>query len=297
MNSLISHLAGAGLDLVRRAFPKTIRIETTNGCNARCVICPHAEMGRKVVNMDDGLFRRIVAECADNDVDTLHLHNFGEPLLDRKLPQRISHCKSLGIRRVKIFTNGSLLTEERARGLIEAGLDEIKISFDGANKEEFEYIRQPLSYETVVENVIALVHQRNAMGARDRLKIEVTCSSTTDKDATMSRLAEHVDGFSFGRIHNWANWDSAEVSCARGGHGLRKPCARVWQTFTILSDGRVALCCLDYDGSVVLGDLNDPGQSIAKIWVNEAYARIRGLHRKGRQDKIPICATCAKSFW
>ena len=25
-------------------------------------------------------------------------------------------------------------------------------------------------------------------------------------------------------------------------------------------DGRVALCCLDYDGSVVLGDLNDPGQ-------------------------------------
>ena len=51
-------------------------------------------------------------ECAENSVDTLHLHNFGEPLLDKKLPERIRLCKELGIKRVKMFSNGALLTEE-----------------------------------------------------------------------------------------------------------------------------------------------------------------------------------------
>lgn len=278
-------------------FPKTIRVETTNGCNAKCIICPHGEMDRSINNMSDELFRKIVTECAENNVDTLHLHNFGEPLLDKKLPDRVRLCKELGIRRVKIFSNGSLLTKDRGRALIEAGLDEIKISFDGANKEEFERIRAPLKYESVVNNVIELVRLRDEMGAKKKLKIAVTCSSTTDKDKTMAALATHVDGFSFGKIHNWANWDSTSVADAPEHTGARKPCSRVWQTFTVLADGRVALCCLDYDGSKILGNLADPDQTIAKIWHNETYAQVRALHRQGRQGEIPVCASCAKSFW
>lgn len=298
MRAIASRVVGFALDIVSGRFPKTIRIETTNGCNAKCIICPHADMGRPIDNMRDELFRKIVSECADNNVDTLHLHNFGEPLLDKKLPDRIALCKTLGIRRVKIFSNGALLNEERGRALIDAGLDEIKISFDGANKEEFERIRSPLKYDDVVSNVINFVRLRDEVcGVGAKLKIEVTCSSTTDKDKTMSALASHVDGFSFGKIHNWANWDSGAVADAPKRSGARKPCARLWQTFTILSDGRVGLCCLDYDGSVILGNLGDPSQTIAKIWRNEAYSRVRALHRRNRQGEIPLCDTCAKSFW
>jgi hypothetical protein len=300
MRTIPSRIVGFGLNATAGGFPKTIRIETTNGCNAKCIICPHSEMDRKIYNMNDELFHRIVSECADNKVDTLHLHNFGEPLLDKKIADRISLCKKLGIRRVKIFTNGALLNEEKGRALIEAGLDEIKISFDGANKEEFERIRAPLKYEDVVSNVIKLVEMRDELYKgkdKKRLKIEVTCSSTTDKDQTMSALAEHVDGFSFGKIHNWATWDSSAVSDAQPRSGSRKPCARVWRTFTILSNGQVALCCLDYDGKFVLGNLSDPSQTISKIWRNANYAHVRACHSQGRQEEIPLCANCAKSFW
>ena len=180
--------------------------------------------------------------------------------------------------------------------MISAGLDEIKISFDGANEEEFQRIRAPLKYTSVVENVINLVRIRNEMG-RDQMKIQVTCSSTTDKDQTMAALSKYVDGFSFGKLHNWASWDSQSISVAHRKQGNRKPCARIWQTFTILSTWQVALCCLDYNGSVIVGDLRDQNQSIAKIWQGDGYRRIRNLHRKSRQDQIAVCASCAKSYW
>jgi MoaA/NifB/PqqE/SkfB family radical SAM enzyme len=295
MRAIASRVIATALDVMLGEFPRTIRVETTNACNAKCIICPHGEMDRVTGIMTDELFHKIAAECAAARVDTLHLHNFGEPLVDKKLPERIALCKSLGIRRVKIISNGSLLTEDRARALIDAGLDEIKISFDGANKEEFERIRAPLKYEAVVGNVIGLARIRNEKGAK--LKINVTCSSTTDKDATMSALEKHVDGFTFASIHNWADWESDTVAEGARHSRTRKPCARVWQTFTILADGRVSLCCLDYDGRVVLGNLSEDGQTIRGIWKNQAYAEIRRRHREGRQGEIAICAGCSKAFW
>lgn len=110
-------------------------------------------MNWPVGQMDDALFDRIIDECAAERCREIHVHNFGEPLLDKRLEDRIRRAKQRGIAKVKIFSNGSLLTAERARSLIEAGLDEIKISLDGATREEFESIRCPLKFDRVVQNV------------------------------------------------------------------------------------------------------------------------------------------------
>ena len=143
------------------------------------------------------------------------------------------------------------------------------MSFDGATREEFERIRTPLKFDTVVQNVVELVKLRDAL--RSKLKVHVACCSTTDKEATMRSLAKVVDGFAFGKLHNW------------GGQGpvrkwLRKPCSRLWRTFTVLANGDVALCCLDYDGQQLLGRV-DAGHSIRDVWNGPLYREIRRLHR------------------
>ena len=107
----------------------------------------------------------------------------------------------------------------------------------------------------------------------------------------MRSLENCVDGFSFGKVHNWSD---SEIDHAVKST-IRKPCSRVWQTFTVLSDGKVALCCLDYEGQVILGDVNKT--SISEIWKNESYRKIRLLHKRARQDQIVICKNCTKSFW
>lgn len=270
------------------AFPPLVRIETTNACNAQCIICPHSRSQRPPARMDDELYAHLIDQCAQGGCREVHLHNFGEPLLDRCLPERVALAKERGIGKVKIFTNGSLLSEERAEALIQAGLDEIKISFDGATADEFERIRTPLKFDTVVSNVRRLVELRNRRGAP--LRILVACCSTQDKQSTMRFLEQSVDGFSFGRIHNWSEDESGQPRSR-----IRKPCSRLWRTMTILSNGAVALCCLDYDGRHLLGHV-DSHTPLAAIWQGEAYRRVRRLHRLGRQDEIDLCRGCSKAF-
>ncbi len=281
-------VVGAAFEAARADFPAVVRIETTNACNARCTICPHDQIKRPIARMDDELFGRLIDQCADGRCKEVHLHNFGEPLLDKHLPQRVRMAKDLGIAKVKIFSNGSLLSKDRARELVEAGLDEIKISFDGATREEFERIRVPLKFDDVVGNIKDLVAVRNEMASP--MKIRVACCSTTDKQGTMQSLERIVDGFSFGKIHNWGG-----ESNGRPPGKVRKPCSRIWRTFTVLSSGEVALCCLDYDGQCILGRL-DENTTIRDIWNGDAYRRIRLQHRQARQDEIELCRHCTKAF-
>ena len=284
----VCRIVGRVYELAGGPFPEVVRIETTNACNARCTICPHPEMTRPVRRMTDELFTSVVDECAQHDCREVHLHNFGEPLLDKHLEDRVRYAKGRGLKKVKIFSNGSLLEKRRSRGLIEAGLDEIKISFDGATKEEFEQIRTPLKFDRIIQNIRDLVALRDEM--QSDMKIAVACCSTTDRESTMRSLEDVVDRFCFARIHNWAGEE------ANGGNGkTRKPCSRLWRTFTILASGDVALCCLDYDGQNLLGCV-DGHTSIRDVWNDAAYKRLRLQHKQARQSEISLCRGCTKSF-
>ncbi|MDX2111320.1 MAG: radical SAM/SPASM domain-containing protein [Verrucomicrobiota bacterium] len=285
---IVCRAVGALYDTSLRDFPRVVRIETTNACNAKCIICPHPVMTRPAKVMPPGLYNRIIDECGANKCREVHLHNFGEPLLDKHLEDKVRYAKQKGIAKVKIFSNGSITTETRAIGLMEAGLDEMKISFDGSTKEEFERIRAPLKFDVVVENILTLVRLRNER--KSSLRISINCVSTSDKSKTMELLEKSVDSFSFGKIHNWGDGDFTEIDSR-----TRKPCSRVWRTFTVLVNGDVALCCLDYDGKKLLGRVDDK-TTIKQIWSNPAYLEVRDLHRKAKMHHIDLCAKCSKSY-
>ena len=212
----VCRIIGGAMDLAAGRLPPLVRIETTNACNSKCTICRHCNIRRPIRQMEQPLFEQIVHECAAWGCREIHLHNFGEPLLDDRLEDRVRYVKNKGVARVKIFSNGSLLSEPHARGLIDAGLDEIKISVDGANKEEFERIRFPLKFDVVMENVQRLVELRDRAGSN--LKIFLTCCSTSDKRGTRRMLPGQIDGLVFGKIHNWTGPDAGT-----GPRGIRKP--------------------------------------------------------------------------
>jgi len=161
---LIAYLIALFLEWNRPRFPPVLRVETTNLCNAHCTICPRETIDRKLEQMDQELFEKIIKEATENDCKTLQMHNFGEPLLDRLLPERIKMAKEAGIDYIKIFSNGSQLKEVLAERLIESGLDEIKISIDGSNFKEFERIRIGLDLEEILDNSKNFIKKRELRG-------------------------------------------------------------------------------------------------------------------------------------
>src|SRR6187401_947443 len=147
-----------------RHLPDIVQIESTNLCNAKCVFCPRDEMHRRQGVMEMGLFKKIVDECAELGITHVRVHNYGEPFLDKQLVEKVRYAKSRGIAEVGMISNGSLISEDIARGMIEAGLDAINISVDASGKETFERTRLNLNYDTVIDNIKTLVRIRKELG-------------------------------------------------------------------------------------------------------------------------------------
>src|SRR5689334_15683812 len=130
-------LLATGRDRAPR-MPEIVQIESTNICNAKCVFCPRDEMHRRQGIMTVDLFKKIVDECVALGITHVRMHNYGEAFVDRKLVEKVKYAKDQGIKEVGMISNGSLITEPVARGMIDAGLDAINISVDAAGKEVFE---------------------------------------------------------------------------------------------------------------------------------------------------------------
>jgi MoaA/NifB/PqqE/SkfB family radical SAM enzyme len=213
----------------------------------------------------------------------VRMHNYGEAFVDRQLVEKVRYAKSIGIAEVGLISNGSLITEAAARGMVEAGLDAINISVDAAGKEVFEKTRVGLKYDKVVANIERLLRIRAEAGKR-RPKLILSFvrqDNSNEERAFIEHWGAKADKIHITDLHNWAGTLNHESN-------VNFPCYRPWLTFTVLWDGRVSLCCADFDGRTVLGDLRT--HSIRDVWNSEAYRKVRRDHLDhGGPD---ICQSC-----
>ena len=199
------------------------------------------------------------------------------------LVEKVRYAKSRGIPQVGMISNGSLITEAAARGMIEAGLDAINISVDASGKEVFERTRVGLKYDKVIANVERLLALREEAGKR-RPKLILSFvrqGNSADEQAFIEHWRRRADKIHVTDLHNWAGTLNTHSD-------VTYPCYRPWLTFTALWDGRVSLCCADFDGRTILGDLR--ASSIREIWNSETYRAVRRAHLDhGGPD---ICRSC-----
>lgn len=142
------------------AAPVCLYLEVTNRCNLLCETCPRTfEELEKPADMDWDLFTRIVDQAPS--VVRAVLHGVGEPMLVRDLPRMITYLKSRGVY-VLFNTNGTLLREKRFRELIEAGLDELRVSLDAADAATYAQVRGRPFFDRIVRDV------RNLRDFQDR---------------------------------------------------------------------------------------------------------------------------------
>jgi MoaA/NifB/PqqE/SkfB family radical SAM enzyme len=120
-------------------LPRELYIESTTRCNEFCDQCPRTHLGREA-DRDITLaeVRGIVEQFSV--LDRVVLHGLGEPLLNRELPEIIAYLHSRGV--YTLFnSNALLLTEKRGQALIESGLNELRVSLDGATAATYARVR------------------------------------------------------------------------------------------------------------------------------------------------------------
>ena len=98
------------------------------------------------------LFRSIVDQIPN--LARAVLHGVGEPMLVKHLPRMVRYLKDRGTY-VLFNTNGTVLNEKNGRALIDADLDELRVSFDAANAESYRVIRGKNYFNRILKNVRA----------------------------------------------------------------------------------------------------------------------------------------------
>lgn len=144
-------------------LPRSLYIETSSRCNLKCATCALTydpkEPGRELALAD---FARLVDEFPA--LDRVVLHGLGEPLLNRNLGHMVAYAKTKGAY-VLFNTNGILLRPDRQAELIEADLDEIRISLDAATPETYRSVRGAPAFGTILENIASLQALKAQRGA------------------------------------------------------------------------------------------------------------------------------------
>jgi MoaA/NifB/PqqE/SkfB family radical SAM enzyme len=133
--------------------PVCLYLETTNRCNLLCTTCPrtYAEL-EPPADMSWKLFTSIVDQIPK--LQRAVLHGVGEPMLVKHLPRMVRYLKDRGSY-VLFNTNGTVLNERNGRALIEADLDELRVSFDAANAKSYLAVRGKNYFHRILKNVRA----------------------------------------------------------------------------------------------------------------------------------------------
>jgi len=271
-------------------YPKRIAIETTNYCNTNCSFCPHDKMKREMKVMDDELYKNLLLQIKDMNVEEIYLGFIGEPLLDKKLPERISLAKSIRIKSVNIFTNAIFLTEEKVDKLIDSKVDKIIISLDAFSDESYKKIRSFGSYQKVIQNINYLLENKNGtrvdvglllLGKEYKAHIPEFLKKWKDADNVLFRLP-----------HNWAGRVNAVEEQKIKKSNL--PCYSLWTQMNVLSNGKVVPCCMDMDAELTVGDATK--NLLEEIWNSKMYQNLRRLHIQGKENKIDLCKKCDISY-
>lgn len=130
-------------------------IEPTDICNLDCRTCIRNGWEEPLGKMSDEVFERILEGLRSfysTAIPSVFFGGLGEPLYHPKTIEMIQQVKAFGAR-VEMITNGTMLTETRAKQLISAGLDTLWVSIDGATPESYSDIRLGAQLPKVLKNL------------------------------------------------------------------------------------------------------------------------------------------------
>lgn len=265
-----------------------VRIETTNSCQAHCIICPRDKMTRPLAVMDNKHFKHLVDQAVTMGAETITLFGYGEPLLDLYIAEKIEYCTKHGLKTF-ITTNAGMLTEEKSYSLLDSGLRHIRFSCHGIG-DNYEKVHRGLRWSKVINNIEDFVYF-NETEFNHQCRVDVSIIPMNGENISevigfWESLADDIEVWS---PHGWAGG-----KVYRTGERKLKTCGRPFNgPIQINADGTMMVCCFDFDGKLTVG--NTYKDSIQAILKGKQFNEIRRKHTEGDLTGL-ICETCDQLF-
>ena len=198
---------------------KIYQIEVAGTCNIKCSYCPHPTSIRKHELMSRETFIRSMELVGKLGQSHISLHNFGDPLLHPNIVEFVRISREY-VDEVSFSTNGILLTRKMAKDLKDAGLTSMHIS-----------THSPKDAQKAIDNCEGL----DLLG-------DVRSNFYHDWAGTSKKHKKYYSDY-----QEWNAKKKTKIGCP----------FIVKEIGVILSDGRIASCCIDMEGLGVIGSVYD----------------------------------------
>lgn len=294
------------VDVVPIKQPYVIMIDPCDACNFLCKFCPtniskeKLELRHKRMPLE--LFKKIVDDLKEfpEKIKAIDLYGFGEPLLHPELPEMISYLKQSGVcEKIRIATNGALLTHELSDKLVDSGLDYMKISLEALDEVGYQDIcGAKIKYDEFIENIAYLYSiSRGKMEIGAKI-ISSAFKQIEDKDYFLETF-QPISDFTF--IENlknvWGEFDEIELSGQDMGDDYYTKnamdfeiCSYPLTHMLIHSNGDICSCCFDWKHEISYANVHDI--SVKEAWESEKLLQFRLAHLNKKRSVIPFCCTC-----
>ncbi|RCX11133.1 4Fe-4S single cluster protein [Anaerobacterium chartisolvens] len=292
--------------LSEKPEPTEVELELTNHCNASCLACPRDQLTAEKGFMDEDTFHTII-EKYENYREGLAINKIaegtrypfisfagmGEPLLHSKIFDFVRHVRSRNFKAV-LFTNASLLNEEKAGRLVEAGINHLNISFWGINEREYR-LSMGLDFSTSLKNV----EYMSKLASKNNISIIISwiknkyITSTTQEivDFWNARglevdIEEDNQPWNRGGYLSNDSFNEDFDSYPPVNYDFDVWCSQMFFTDTVCWNGDVVICSCDYyKKENVIGNLKD-------IHPDEITNKKHEI--LSCKAKIPVCLKCKK---
>lgn len=294
----------------RSKEPVIYNIETTNACNMRCEMCPRTTMmTREVETMDIGLFNKIVGQLnpftpakwlkwqsfaeesygiSRNDMSENHfflfiipkvlvLHGYGDPLLDRLMPERVALLTRKGI--PSYFScNPANINIEMTEKMFKNGLGYIKYSVESVDDGRHKKIRGKASdFTQSFRKITELLELKRRHGYKTVIVITMLNLHYAEQEREFEKLKESFSGkdvyiYLKSQDQKWYQGVNVPTKSIHWTEFCQFP----WSSMTIKSNGEAVECVEDYNNEIILG--NCFSETLRDIWSGEKYRKFRNDH-------------------
>lgn len=275
-------------------FPKkNMLIELTNYCNHKCIFCANQKMTRKKGHINEGFIDRLLEEAFNLGVREVGFYTTGEPFMSPNLERYIKIAKYIGMDYVYITTNGGVANPNRIKSAIDAGLDSIKFSINGYDRENYAFIHGRDDFNKVCENLKYCFEYREQTIKEYKIYIShvVTKYTQGKLDEFKKKFETMSDEIFFSPASNQGGLmpEINDYLVSQDKKIKKQECNLLFNALNISYEGYLTACSEDFENALVVADLNKV--SLKEAWNCNKMVNLRKRYLENELQGT-LCHNC-----
>ena len=285
---------------------KRIVMEVFGGCNYTCQMCPQSNPGRGknfTRKMPLNSFKKILNDLVPKYGNPqINLEGSGEPTMAKDLPEYIKAVKEKGLK-CFMYCNGARLNGQFMRDVVDAGIDFIRVSVIGYNKEKYNKWMNVDNFDLIISNLKEMQNYINQNNKKCNVSTYhlITDNSQIDYEISeyKNNVISQINSLAYiWKMHNWSgNYDNTNPRKKTDRRSCGRPFA---PEITIRAGGEAGRtgalvpCCQTLgppnEEKSILGHVDK--QSLEEIYNDLPYKKLIEAHTTKEFDKIDYCKDC-----